>query len=307
MTQCPICTTQSVASPPTGSDWSEYECPRCGRFKMTRSAQGTLKGRPLAERERAAVSGWIREQNQFGTPPTLDSNRLERVRQLPLPSVVERAERILLHVVRKHPKLGEYIDFSQPELIAISYSVDCEETLQLASFLREQGFLGEAAGGSVWPITVLGHIRAEELRRGEVPSDQGFVAMCFSDEMRTVYDKAFGPAIEDAGYRALRVDQVEHTGRIDDEIVAQIRRSRFVVADFTEHRGGVYFEAGFAMGLGIPVIWTCRQDHVKDLHFDVRQYNCLLWKKDVEGLEELRRRLANRIEAILGRGPQGLT
>ena len=70
-----------------------------------------------------------------------------------------------------------------------------------------------------------------------------------------------------AGYDPLRIDRVEHVAKIDDEIVAQIRRSRFVLADFTGHRGGVYFEAGFALGLNLPVIWTCRQDAVDQLHF----------------------------------------
>ena len=53
---------------------------------------------------------------------------------------------------------------------------------------------------------------------------------------------------------------------IDDEIIAEIRRSWFVVADFTcgtvPHegkevaipRGGVYYEAGFAQGLNVPLI-----------------------------------------------------
>lgn len=71
-----------------------------------------------------------------------------------------------------------------------------------------------------------------------------------------------------------------------------------MVADFTGHRGGVYFESGFAQGLGIPVIWTCRKDHMKDLHFDIRQYNCIDW----ETAEELRARLGYRIKALIGEG-----
>jgi hypothetical protein len=55
-----------------------------------------------------------------------------------------------------------------------------------------------------------------------------------------------------------------HNNKIDDEIVAEIRRSKFLLADFTcekeKVRGGVYFEAGFGMRLGIPVIWTVAKD-----------------------------------------------
>jgi nucleoside 2-deoxyribosyltransferase len=96
------------------------------------------------------------------------------------------------------------------------------------------------------------------------------------------------------------VDQVEHVGKIDDEIMVQIRKSRFIVADFTGHRSGVYFEAGFALGLGLPVIWTCRKDELSKLHFDIRQYNCIDWVDAAD----LRKRLAFRIEAAVGVGPR---
>jgi hypothetical protein len=54
---------------------------------------------------------------------------------------------------------------------------------------------------------------------------------------------------------------------VDDEIIAEIRRSRFLVADFTcepeKVRGGVYFETCFAMGLNIPIIWTCKDTSLR--------------------------------------------
>jgi len=59
-----------------------------------------------------------------------------------------------------------------------------------------------------------------------------------------------------------------------------------------------HFEAGFALGLDLPVIWTCRKDHMKDLHFDIRQFNCIDW----EDAEDLAIRLEKRIRAIVGSG-----
>lgn len=76
---------------------------------------------------------------------------------------------------------------------------------------------------------------------------------------------------------------------------------KFVLADFTGHRGGVYYEAGFAQGLGLDVIWTCRSDHVEELHFDIRQYNCITW--DQTDLNNFRQKIRNRIEAVFGEGP----
>src|SRR5271165_407541 len=106
---------------------------------------------------------------------------------------------------------------------------------------------------------------------------QAFVAMWFAPQMMDAYEHGFEIAIGGAGYSALRIDRKEHDGKIDDQIIAEIRRSAFVVADFSGHRGGVYYEAGFAHGLGRRVIFTCKQAEIDKLHFDIRQYNTILW------------------------------
>ena len=95
----------------------------------------------------------------------------------------------------------------------------------------------------------------------------------------------------------LRVDLKEHNDKICDLIVAEIRRSKFVVADFTLHKAGVYFEAGFALGLGIPVVWTCREDELNQTHFDTRQYNHVVWKDAQDLFEKLKRRIEATIPA----------
>jgi hypothetical protein len=123
--------------------------------------------------------------------------------------------------------------------------------------------------------------------------------MWFADEMDIVYEQGLKRGIEDAGFSPMLIPNKEHTNKIDDEIIAEIRRSAFIVADFTGHRQNVYFETGFAIGLSLRVIWTCRKDQIKELHFDIRQYNCIDWETPAE----LAKRLRLRIEAMLGRGP----
>jgi nucleoside 2-deoxyribosyltransferase len=72
-----------------------------------------------------------------------------------------------------------------------------------------------------------------------------------------------------------------------------------LVADFSGQRNGVYFEAGFMLGLGRPVIWVCEETDLKNIHFDTRQYNTIVYT----GADDLRTRLQFRIEANLGKGP----
>ena len=127
--------------------------------------------------------------------------------------------------------------------------------------------------------------------------------MWFDESMDEVWEEGFRPAIRDAGYEGVRIDRKEHLSKIDDEIIAEIRRARFLVADFTQGetgpRGGVYYEAGFAHGLNIPVVFTCRKDALEKIHFDTRQYPHIVW----ETPGELRDSLAKRISAVLGDGP----
>ena len=123
--------------------------------------------------------------------------------------------------------------------------------------------------------------------------------MWFDDSMDEAFEKGIEPAITEAGFRPLRVDRKEHVNKIDDEIIAELRRSRFLVADFTHGedgaRGGVYYEAGFAHGLNLPVIFTCRKDMMKKLHFDTNHYNHIEWTTPAD----LREKLKNRILAVI--------
>ena len=152
-------------------------------------------------------------------------------------------------------------------------------------------------------LTVSGHVRLAELETTHTPSSRAFIAMWFDESMNQAWDQGVAPAVRDAGYEAVRIDRKEHVNKIDDEIVAEIRRSRFVVADFTHGdsgaRGGVYYEAGFAHGLDIPVIFCCRKDRLEEVHFDTRQYNHIVW----ETPGDLRDQLTKRIAAVLGDGP----
>jgi nucleoside 2-deoxyribosyltransferase len=163
--------------------------------------------------------------------------------------------------------------------------------------LEKREYVRRSAAGPL--VTLKGWERLEELKRSGHSSNRAFVAMWFERKMDDLWAKAIEPAILKAGYRPLRIDRHEHVNRIDDEIIGQIRRSRFMVADFTGQRHGVYFEAGFMMGLGRTVIWMCSKDGLKELHFDVRQFNFI----DYASLEEAETRLYNRILAIEGEGP----
>ena len=154
-----------------------------------------------------------------------------------------------------------------------------------------------------YALEMSGFERVEELREVRPDSDQAFVAMWFDDELKPAYFNGFKRAIEGAGYKPVRVDEQQFTDKIDDRIISEIRRSRFIVADFSQGeggaRGGVYYEAGYAHGLGRNVIFTCRKEDLDHVHFDTRQCNHIVWENE----EDLRKQLEERITAVMGDGP----
>lgn len=296
-TSCVFCTDQANVEAPIG-DGLRIRCPRCGEYILTGTAETLLRDRPLPIR--GAVSGWIRRQNSMGVTPKIDNDAVNYLRALEKPRFNERVEQYLLAASVISPRLDRLYNPVTPALVGVSYSEDPNDLGIILQYLQDEGFLtNELDPGGARRVTPKGHIAADELRSRRAASSQAFVAMSFSDEMKAAYDNGIEPGIRNAGFSSMLIRNKEHANKIDDEIIAEIRRSAFLVADFTNHRQNVYFETGFAIGLGLQVIWTCRKDHVSELHFDIRQYNCIDWQDNAE----LARRLQRRIEASFGRGP----
>jgi len=148
-------------------------------------------------------------------------------------------------------------------------------------------------------ITPNGWSFLDETAKPSILSSQAFVAMSFGSELQQAWKAGIEPATTKAGFQPYRVDSLPHIDRIDTRIISEIRNSRFLIADVTQQRPGVYFEAGFGIGLGLPVFWSVREDDLKNVHFDTRQYNHIVWKTE----EELAEKLYFFITAIVGKGP----
>ena len=124
-------------------------------------------------------------------------------------------------------------------------------------------------------------------------SRQAFVAMSFAKELDSAYSaitRACAP-----NFATLRMDTKEHNNEIVGEILLEVRRSRFVIADVTGQRQGVYFEAGFAMGIGRPVIWSCREDDFEHVHFDASHFSHVIWSNEADLTEKLAKRIRGTI------------
>ena len=242
-----------------------------GRYKFAGDAKFYIN--ELDDRAKARLTTWLVDQRMRGDElPEVTGAVINHIKAKPSLEVYERADRLLRFVAESLDILGDYVTVSPEDCDAAcawSESIEWKEVYYLLRYLKDKGWLdaGTFQGNMFkgWP-TVDGYYRIGE-RRINVDVSQAFVAMWFHDSMDSAFEEGIALAIKEAGFKPLRVDRKEHVNKIDDEIIAELRRSRFLVADFTHGedgaRGGVYYEAGFAHGLNLPVIFTCRKDTVE--------------------------------------------
>jgi hypothetical protein len=298
-------------------DYTYYDSPRAGGlYRIGHLAAELLQKVDLPQR--ACLTTWLLNQRQSGEKhPTITADLVRDLKSLHALSTTERIERALLFFEKRirvggeiSTPLDENFDAHDGNAIDLAVLTECtskRELLALLTLISEMGYLRDRRQDPSilcrFTPTAKGWLKIEELLSRRADTSQAFVAMWFNKVTDEAYKSGIAPAIKDLGYRPIRIDGKEHVNKIDDEIIAEIRRSRFLVADFTceknKVRGGVYFEAGYAMALPIPVIWTCHRESMDDVHFDTRQYNHIVWETPFD----LYRMLKARIGAVIGERP----
>ena len=299
--------------------------------------------RNLSPDEKARLTTWLIDQRLLGVEsPEVTKEIVEFTLQRSPLTDDQRADRLLRFLVTQSERAGDQIPLLLSDYVAEkirkhgainvnenavlalkrsygaaawSESTQCSEIQHLLDHLRSNEWLvAEERSSEIWrnfrasqdvvTVTVAGRSRVQN-EATSADSAQGFVAMWLDVSVGDAYQNGIRRAIEQAGYSPLLITEKPDIDKIDDDIMAEIRKSHFVVADVTHGddgaRGSVYFEAGFAFGLGVPVIFTCRTDMRRKLHFDTRQYAHIFWK--THNMRKFRTELEERIVERFGQGP----
>lgn len=230
----------------------------------------------------------------------------------------ERVDNILLYIARHTNHIGQWLHLPAKLLLNVLF-VDCQmldendfsktrnqwiqrtsdEFIQEANymlrFLKTKGYIEtdefkELKTHSI-VLTPEGYARVDELQKYSTSGRNVLVAMSFKDTQKL--REAIRKGVTDAGYYAIFIDEVQHNDFITPELLKYIKDSKFVVADLTHQNNGAYFEEGYAMGLGKPVIQLCQKG--LQLHFDIAQKNTIMW--DTE--DDIPQKLCNRIKATI--------
>ena len=296
--ECPVC---GLAAQPTeesdGGNRKNVHCQRCGVFTITTAAAR----RAIIGGFAIQLSAWIRSRTEHGQcPPIISRENIDDIeKSLPRYSVSDK-QRILLQAIERRTSYpGQDTILDRASDFPLAWASGTDEFHYLINALSDRGLIETAglAGGNVLLITPSGWDYLNEVARTSPAGNQAFVAMWFSKKLTEAWQHGIKPALERAKFLPYRVDVDPHIDRIDAKIMTEIRNSRFLVADVTGQRQGVYFEAGYAMGLGLPVVWSVREDDLENVHFDTRQYNHIVWTDE----DDLQEQLYNRVSAVIGR------
>lgn len=226
-------------------------------------------------------------------------------------NISEQIDRILLGIAEQSDFFGDCVMFKTQELISaffirrfdkngndISKELVNSQISEINEYLSDKKYVRVSYYENETGYTILpnGYARIDELQASSGKSSKNaFVAMSFSDDMKDVRE-AIKKAITECGYIPRIMDEIEHNHQIVPEMLYEIRQARFIVAELTGHNNGAYFEAGYALGQGKPVIQVCcKKRFGDDGHFDVKQINTVLW----ETTDDLVERLKSRIQATI--------
>jgi len=125
-----------------------------------------------------------------------------------------------------------------------------------------------------------------------------FVVMQFTDEFNSLYQEVIKPTCEEFGYNVVRADDIYTTGSIIEDITRLLRECTIVIADVTPNNPNVFYEVGFAHGLGKPTILL--SDRKRDrLPFDVSGFRTLFYDNTIGGKTAIEERLRKHLQAIL--------
>jgi len=336
---CPLCGSILQREPRPSEhhhDASIYECPKCGKYRLS----DYIKSDQRFDTAKHLISAWIRRQHKLGAYNPLvgqsdgSENWFDNLQRAGFPQdVSEKLDALLLAyadiVKNEYAKLVKIQ--LHPYLPAEIAARDIDEVVGLNQFLQQLGYIWcePSHPNTHIQITAKGWFRIKELRHNSKLSDSAFIAMWFDDCMDK-YRKATIKAVSYCGYNPIIIDQQEFNGFIMEQVISFIGMSRFLIADLSCKpeiddvtnpkvrqgvRGGVYWEAGIAYGMGKTVIQTCQSsdESKRRVHFDLDQYQTIFWTEDELTLDirdltkpisnpNFAEKLAQRIITTVGKG-----
>ena len=284
-------------------DVSRIICPRCGEYKITDDLYHLIDDSKFLT-DRYLLSGLVRELNDSKEYPRFSRQNIEQLKDnypVPRASDVEgKAKKFLERLKARTEYFGNSVEFYYDRDYPLAYAKNDTEFHALLKFLNEKRLVSFEFLSSMCIATLLvdGWTLISNFESKNKTSEQGFIAVWLHESMDKSID-AMEEAITEAGYIPLCIRDEHFSEKIMDKALGEIRKSRFLVVDLTGARNSVFFEAGFAFGLNIDVIYVYKNSldgSGLPPEFYVRHYQCYKYKDETELKEILKNAISARIK-----------
>ena len=290
---CPVCQSGLLkdAQKDGRRDTVHFDCPRCGHFALSVTALTNLPGIMRGKSEASAkLSHALRRASDSSSHEFFSTDTIDEVLKRPLPRPKEQADLLIRWIAQNSPGPGELMLIS-PEThagvigakTAAGFALVVDHLFSTGMLTGQQIRASNAQGSAQAALSFAGWEYFERLARGSVVYRKAFMAMKFGDPaLDRMLNHVFRPAAASAGFDLFKLDDVPKAGLIDDRLRVEIQASDFMVADLSHDNLGAYWEAGYAEGLGKPVIYTCEQKKFEETktHFDTNHHLTIVWHAD---------------------------
>ena len=300
MENCPVCEYPSNVKTWDYGERFNVDCPRCGAFCFTRTATRKLENFEAIENDwRWKLSYWLRKGYKEKERLEVNYNVLmEIIDDIKLPKPKEQSNNLMQWLSQNIRRPEDTVKVDPLILAAIVGCKDGDGVHYIALHLQSQKYITYELGNNAPAIVTLGLTfegwdKVEELKSAISSGNIAFMAMQYGDEKHDeIYKTYFKEAVAKTGFDLRRLDENLKAGLIDNQLRIEIRNARLLLADLTDDNNGAYWEAGYAEGLGKPVIYLCERSHFDRFktHFDTNHHTTIIWDENNldEALENLK-------------------
>lgn len=125
------------------------------------------------------------------------------------------------------------------------------------------------------------NIYPKQFRTARIPIEKNrcFVIMPFSEELEIVYG-TIKQALQQNNYICLRADEISGSMAIITDVLGEIAKSHFVIADLTGKNANVFYELGVAHSFKDAHHIILISQSIEDVPFDIKHLRTIVYSKD---------------------------
>jgi hypothetical protein len=295
-TVCPVCRNITIITEYPYGDRKFFDCENCGNYGASGSLLAstlTLTERRLKSVQYAALAYRVRQATdavkQGDDIPVLTTYTIDAMLpNLHLPSPAEQAINIIKYFGNVVQESGEAARNPGKHFVAKIGAPNRPSALRIIRQLADDGLLlisNRAFNNTLdepdgIDLSLRGWSQWEAEKRGKIAGSHGFIALKFGDsELDLFLQDVIKPTVSELGYTLEDMRDAARAGIIDNVMRAQIRDAAFVLVDLTHANAGAYWEAGYAEGLGKPVLYLCKHSifDTNGTHFDTNHCTTIKW------------------------------